>query len=411
MTEIVQSMFGLTPMQIQQQRQQENNAAAADFARMNATQRGVMGLYQGGAGVGGMLGLKDPQMEQAQQMAQAQQGIDLTTPAGLKAAALKFQQIGNTQAAVGLLDRARAMENDVVANRLKNAQADKAEMGPEYERMMAILEDPMSTDEEKRIAKERIDALNTRMRNIGRSGAGTQSGRLVSTSQGLMVFDPVTKTLKPFEGQEGLQMAQYDPLTMGNVAQAESGGKAVGAEQGKAQVTIPDAELAMKTVNRHLDELLSHPGFASAVGMGIPKAKLIPGTKEAGFAARLDQLKGGAFLQAFNMLRGGGQITEIEGTKATQAMLRMDDATSEVEFRAAAEDYRQALKDGIEKLRAKSTMQYALPASAPAAEPTEVPKFSGVTNPNQVRAMFKAGKLNRDQAKAILGDMKERGLF
>ncbi len=40
------------------------------------------------------------------------------------------------------------------------------------------------------------------------------------------------------------------------------------------------------------------------------------------FNAMLDQVQGGAFLQAFESLKGGGQITQIEGEKATQAIVR-----------------------------------------------------------------------------------------
>ena len=54
---------------------------------------------------------------------------------------------------------------------------------------------------------------------------------------------------------------------------------------------------------------------------------------------RMDQLKGSAFLQAFEILKGGGQITEVEGKKATDAINRMSISTSENEFRQAAQDF------------------------------------------------------------------------
>ena len=119
MTEIVQSMFGLTPMQIQQQRQQENNAAAADFARMNATQRGVMGLYQGGAGVGGMLGLRDPQMEQAQANQQLMGQLDPNDPDSyLKLA----QQTQDPRLKLGLVQKASEIKKQIA---LEQAAAQK----------------------------------------------------------------------------------------------------------------------------------------------------------------------------------------------------------------------------------------------------------------------------------------------
>jgi len=427
---IVAGMFGLTPMQVQQQRQQDINSSASNFAGMNATQRGVMGMYQGGAGLAqagaGMLGLQDPAMQQAQQNQSMAQGIDLSTPKGLREAAQRFQSTGNMQAAMGLLEKARVMENDITDASYKAALADKALAGQEYERMMAIINDPTATPEQINTAKARIAALNAKMTNSGRQG--TQSGQLKSTNKGMVVFDPVSKKLSWPNGAEltpeeatGLQFAQYDSATASAVAQATAGGKAVGDIAGAAQGAVVDAEFTMKTVNRHIDELLAHPGFSSAVGMGLPKAKLLAGSKEAGFAARLAQLEGGAFLQAFTMLKGGGQITEVEGKKATQAMMRMDAATSEAEFRAAAEDYRQALKDGLAKLQRKANLSYT-PPTAPSAAPEQpsspqsslsfdTATQSGATNPNKIKAMYKAGKLTREQATRILTDMQARGLF
>jgi len=417
---IVSSMFGVTPMQLQQQRQQETNAAAADFARMNAAQRGAMGLYQGGAGIAGMLGMKDPQMEQAQQNMQMQQGIDLTTPEGLKAAALKFQQTGNTQAAISLLEKSRQLESDASTAKYKAALADKALAGSEYERMIAILSDPEASEEEKNFAKSRISALNTMRQNTARQG--TQSGRLVSTNKGMVLFDPVTKKVSWPNGNEltpdessGLQMAQYDPTTASAVAQAGAGGKAVGALSGAAQMALPQAENTLNRIGQTLDLMENHPGFASAVGMGLPKAKEIPGTQEADFANLHDQMVGKAFLMAFDSLRNAGQITEVEGKKATEALNRMSMATSEKAYRAGMADFRVGVQDIVDILKKKANTSYQVPTSATTPQQTasnfNTGTVSGETNPNKIKAMFKAGKLNREQAKRILIDMQSRGLF
>ena len=75
---------------------------------------------------------------------------------------------------------------------------------------------------------------------------------------------------------------------------------------------------------------------------------------KSGFINRLDQLKGGAFLEAFNTLKGGGQITEVEGKKATDAIARMDNATSESEFKAAVKDYQDVIRKGMNRARMKA---------------------------------------------------------
>ena len=96
-----------------------------------------------------------------------------------------------------------------------------------------------------------------------------------------------------------------------------------------------------------------HEGFEQAVGLGIPGLKFIKGSTVADFNRRLGQLEGGAFLQAFERLKGGGQITQIEGEKATQAITRMSTSQSEDEFVKAATEFRNVLQRGLERATAK----------------------------------------------------------
>lgn len=92
-----------------------------------------------------------------------------------------------------------------------------------------------------------------------------------------------------------------------------------------------------------------HPGFESAVGISAaPLSGFIPGTNTTDFKERFKQIGGQAFLQAFENLKGGGQITEIEGAKATAALNRMNLAQSEVEFVKAAREFEENLNKGME---------------------------------------------------------------
>ncbi len=103
-----------------------------------------------------------------------------------------------------------------------------------------------------------------------------------------------------------------------------------------------------------------HPGFEGAVGTAIPLvdgltmwgAQYVPGTDAADFKARLEEVKGGAFLKAFETLKGAGQITQIEGEKATAAITRMGAAQSEAEFARAALEFRDVVAKGIERASA-----------------------------------------------------------
>jgi hypothetical protein len=108
----------------------------------------------------------------------------------------------------------------------------------------------------------------------------------------------------------------------------------------------------LPVLEKQVKSLLAHPGRKLATGV-LGVLPPIPGRPEADFVSRLEQLKAGAFLQAYETLKGGGQITEIEGEKATAAMNRMSRTTSDKEFEAAAQDFLDAYKAGITKLKSK----------------------------------------------------------
>jgi len=96
----------------------------------------------------------------------------------------------------------------------------------------------------------------------------------------------------------------------------------------------------------------AHPGFKAAVGASS-LFPTMPGSDAANFEARLDEIKGGAFLEAYNTLRGGGSITEVEGQKATQAITRMSTAQSEDAFISAARDFQDVIRAGIKRSKEK----------------------------------------------------------
>jgi hypothetical protein len=100
-----------------------------------------------------------------------------------------------------------------------------------------------------------------------------------------------------------------------------------------------------------------HPGFTDAVGASFSKLWRgekegpYPGTERAGFEERHKQLQGTAFLDAYNTLRGGGAITDIEGAKATAALNRMSLSTSEAEYIKAGREFADIIQTGVKHAR------------------------------------------------------------
>ena len=140
---------------------------------------------------------------------------------------------------------------------------------------------------------------------------------------------------------------QYEPTIEGNKAKAKSDSEF----KAKAQQNFPQVLDNADYLNTQLDGLLNSPGKAQAVGLSslVP---IIPGTPAADFKARLEQVNGEQFLQAFQSLKGGGQITEIEGKKATDAIARMQTSQTEPEFDKSVKEFKTIVDKATKRARA-----------------------------------------------------------
>ena len=145
----------------------------------------------------------------------------------------------------------------------------------------------------------------------------------------------------------------------GYMADPENGGRVVpipgspaAREAATARVEVEASIASMDDSMSVIDAAMSHPGFDANFGMSS-LLKNRPGGDAAGAATFLDQIDGKAFLQAFKSLEGGGQITEIEGQKATQAIARLGRAQSPEDARVALSE----LRGIIAKARARAEQQ------------------------------------------------------
>lgn len=117
-------------------------------------------------------------------------------------------------------------------------------------------------------------------------------------------------------------------------------GAGAGTRPPEADPSAPESMIST------IDGILNDPDLGQAVGVrGAVNSRLGPlAPNAARVTSRLEQLEGQAFLQAFESLKGGGQITEIEGQKATQAMGRLSRAQSEGDYREALTELRGILE-------------------------------------------------------------------
>lgn len=136
------------------------------------------------------------------------------------------------------------------------------------------------------------------------------------------------------------------------------------AEESKQakQAAADKAAMAYQTI----DKMLKHPGLDTTIGLSgqIDPRNRVWGTEAQGARALVEQAQGQAFLQAFESLKGGGQITQVEGEKATAAMARLQRAQKAEDFKAAAKELQDIAAKAYERATGQSM---AAPPSMPDA--------------------------------------------
>jgi hypothetical protein len=144
---------------------------------------------------------------------------------------------------------------------------------------------------------------------------------------------------------------------------------AVGEAAGAAQVALPGAADAAKAVADQVESLKNDPYLPNMLGAADSRLPNIS-SDAARVQGKMDQLQGGAFLQARQLLKGGGAITDYEGQKAEAAFARMSSAQKPEDYKAALDEFNFYVQQGIKKLEAQAAMT-AQPAPSPSpAAPT-----------------------------------------
>lgn len=144
------------------------------------------------------------------------------------------------------------------------------------------------------------------------------------------------------------------------LAEAGAAGTATGTGTATAAMDFPRIEQNIKQAIGDIDKLKNDPGLQYITGI-YSKAPIVPGTPQAAADARALQVEGQTFLQAFNTLKGAGAITEQEGQKATGAIARLKRAQSTEDYKAALDDLKGVLQNGLEVARKKGNAPGAAP--------------------------------------------------
>ena len=122
--------------------------------------------------------------------------------------------------------------------------------------------------------------------------------------------------------------------------------KVTGKAEGEALAALPTVLSSADSMLNAISNVEKDSSLGWGTGMLAGITTAIPGTPTYDFGQKVDQLKGKAFLEAFNSLKGAGQITEVEGKKATDAIGRLSTSQSEAGFRQALKELRDVVEAG-----------------------------------------------------------------
>ena len=114
MATVAESLFGVTPESLQQERQNALLNRGIQLAQLDPFQQAYANIYAGagnvGRGVGGLLGAEDPELMRVRQRQQLLQNVDITDPKVLRERAAFAMQQKDYAAASALASRADEVE-------------------------------------------------------------------------------------------------------------------------------------------------------------------------------------------------------------------------------------------------------------------------------------------------------------
>ena len=183
------------------------------------------------------------------------------------------------------------------------------------------------------------------MRNGG--GSGTPAAFTALDLQARAAgFEPGTPEYQEFMATRGAGLA----------AQAKAEGEAAAEAVTGLGGALAKGEQALALI----DQIAEDPSLPSILGIvqgNIPAGTPVVGGGQAGadLNAKIEQLQGQVFLEAFESLKGGGAITEIEGQKAERAKARLQRTQSPEAYRAALAELREVIESGMRRARDRAS--------------------------------------------------------
>ena len=236
---IVGGLFGMTPESLQAQRNAQLEQQASNFVNNYGDQGAMLGYKLGatlGRGIGGMMGVQDPEMMRIRQRQQMAQGIDFNDPESLLQAAQRANQMGDSPAAQDLYAKYQevAQARATLGKTQAQAEQERFNLGRQQrlEAALAALP-PDATDQDK-------------MNIITRFGG---ADKLLTVIQGKQNIEQQIEARKEAATQaiearkEAARQSTIDRLELARINGANQAQLAEIARQGRLDIARLTAEL------------------------------------------------------------------------------------------------------------------------------------------------------------------------
>jgi hypothetical protein len=363
------SLFGPTPYDVGQARNQQDMSYAEKVARMGGFEQAKFGIGQGAAGLtragAGMMGMVDPLQQEASMREQVMgMGGDLTTSAGLKAKAAQFDQAGDKRTAMKLLIAARQMEAK------EQAMAIEAQKQALNERKQNFQETE-AFELKKREAEARIQQNQQRI-DDARTSAADRAALLRENNQIKLMLGQAMIAAKQGGNGSGMpdskllnkdqRWVQKDGEWVAEVIPGTKSDQKLRGDFSKDEDTVKTIEDSVKATKEKIDFILSpanKSGFESMFGGYNAKfgTQFLSGNTAA-VKQKIESLKSEMKAAGLAIMRSGGgvgQITEKEWKIMENMIDSIDSLMDEKDARKVLEEV--ASRMGQTEIRAKEKFQ------------------------------------------------------
>jgi len=366
-TDIVGSLFGMTPESLDAARQQQMREQAMAYAQLTPQQQITYGAslagQQFGRSVGGLLGAPDKQMEKVSALNALSRQFDMTTPEGIFQASKAVQQTYPDVAMVLVskanelkLNQLKTQKEELSVNQEKNLRDELAALGPNATNNQILATVVKYGSPDKVLAALQLTADKQAQRE---NAQAMQEERLKSLQEQAQARIDANIQIAKDRGATQVQIAQMQIDGRKAVAEMMASFKQQAIDDKKAKENeqragvISSFDSAIDT----LDTLAKHPGKSSAVGMTGKIMSAIPGTNASGFASQLETFKSQVFLPQVQSLKGMGALSDAEGKKLTASIGALDQNMTPAEFDAQLVKIKNSLMQARARVSASMPSQ------------------------------------------------------